>query len=68
MASPRSEEEAVKSFIQVSSARSGLPLVSFPTPSLHWDPCPGCARTSQDGSQNEGFWEEQESFWPGVTP
>ena len=26
----------------------------------------GCAHLSQDGSQSEDFWEEQDSFWPGI--
>ena len=23
---------------------------------------------SQDGSPSEGFWEEKDSLWPGITP
>ena len=44
-------------------------LVSFSTPELPWDPFLGAhAPLSQDGSQSEGFWEEQGSLWPGVIP
>ena len=37
-------------------------LVSFSTPDLPWDsPLDAPASLSQDGSQSEGFWEEQDS-------
>ena len=69
----RSEEEhrkeAVKVFIQVSS--SG-PLSSFRPISwllFPWDPLLGVhAPLCQDGSWSEGFWEEQDSWWPGIIP
>ena len=42
-------------------------LVSFPTPDLPWDPhLSAHSPLNQDGSQSEGFWEEQDSLWPGI--
>lgn len=38
-------------------------LISFSTPDLHWDSPLGVhIPLSQDGSQNAGFWEEQDSL------
>ena len=42
-------------------------LFSFSTPDLSWDPPLGVhTPLSQDGSQSEGFQEEQNSSWPGI--
>ena len=42
-------------------------LFSFSTPDLSWDPPLGVhTPLSQDGSQSEGFWEEQDSLQPGM--
>ena len=39
-----------------------FPNLTFPG-TLVWD---AHTQLSQDGSQSEGFWEEQDSLWPGV--
>ena len=65
-------KEAVKSFIeggpfQVFVYLQHNYLVPFPTPDLPWDPPLGAhSPLSQDGSQSEGFWEDQDSLWPGI--
>ena len=65
-------KEAVKSFIeggpfQVFVYLQHNYLVPFPTPDLPWDPPLGAhSPLSQDGSRSEGFWEEQDSLWPGI--
>ena len=44
-------------------------LVPFSTPNLPWDTPLGVhAPLSQDGSRSEGFWEVQNSLWPGIIP
>jgi len=41
----------------------GFFFLTWPT----WDPPLGAqAPLSQDGSWSDGFWEEQDSLWPGV--
>ena len=57
--------EVVKSFIYVSSSWSlSSYLVSFSTLELPWNPSLGVyAPLSQDGTQSEGSWEEQELLW-----
>ena len=43
-----------------------LPVPYSPLVNLSQDLPLGCAHLSQDGSQSEDFWEEQDSFWPGI--
>ena len=44
-------------------------LVSFATPDLPWDPPLGThAPLGQNRSWIKGFWEEQDSLWPGIIP
>ena len=74
---PREEEcsqKADTSFILGNSSgtlSSFRPIIWFLF--LHLT-CPGSLSWgvhepfSQDGSSSEGFWEEQDALWPGITP
>ena len=44
-----------------------LPVPYSPLVNLSLDLPLGCAHLSQDGSQSEGFWEEQDSLRPGIS-
>ena len=74
MGCPPSEEEHSKEVVK-SSNTSVLCIIVFlqtncPVSFLHLT-YPGIlpwvvyAPLSQDGSQSEGFWEEQDQLWPG---